>query len=147
LLILIHLTTHKFCFGDQTIMHIVRTAFTRSIRRRRSRTIHEVQKINSHFVVPVCLYTQIFYTHNSSTNPVKFSIVVHMRAGIVQPVYCPTTDRTTGFHSLAEAKDFPIACVHTGSEAHPASCPMGTGALSRGNADQSLSSSAEVKNK
>jgi hypothetical protein len=37
-------------------------------------------------------------------------------------------DRAIGVRSPAEAKDFfSILCVQTGSEAHPASCPMGTG--------------------
>jgi hypothetical protein len=37
-------------------------------------------------------------------------------------------DRAIGVRSPAGAKDFSsILCVHTGSGAHPASCPMGTG--------------------
>jgi hypothetical protein len=37
-------------------------------------------------------------------------------------------DRAIGVRSSAEAKDFSSSlCVQTGSEAHPASCPMGTG--------------------
>jgi hypothetical protein len=37
-------------------------------------------------------------------------------------------DRATGVRSPAEAKDFSCSlCVHTSSEAHPASCPLGTG--------------------
>jgi hypothetical protein len=36
--------------------------------------------------------------------------------------------RAIGVRSPAEAKDFSsILCVQTGSGAHPASCPMGTG--------------------
>jgi hypothetical protein len=45
-----------------------------------------------------------------------------------QSVLCLTTDWTIGVRSPAEAKDFSSnLCVQTGSEAHPASCPMGTG--------------------
>jgi hypothetical protein len=37
-------------------------------------------------------------------------------------------DRAIGVRSPAGAKDFSSSiCVQTGSEAHPASCPMGTG--------------------
>jgi hypothetical protein len=37
-------------------------------------------------------------------------------------------DRAIGVRSPAEAKDFSCSlCVQTGSGAHPASCPMGTG--------------------
>jgi hypothetical protein len=37
-------------------------------------------------------------------------------------------NRAIGVRSSAGAKDFSsILCVQTGSEAHPASCPMGTG--------------------
>jgi hypothetical protein len=37
-------------------------------------------------------------------------------------------DRAIGVRPPAEAKDFSSSlCVQTGSEAHPASCPMGTG--------------------
>jgi hypothetical protein len=42
-------------------------------------------------------------------------------------------DRVIGVRSLAEAKDFSSSfCVQTGSGAHPASCPMGTGVISPG---------------
>jgi hypothetical protein len=37
-------------------------------------------------------------------------------------------DRAIGVRSPAEAKDFSsILCVQSGSGAHPASCPMGSG--------------------
>jgi hypothetical protein len=37
-------------------------------------------------------------------------------------------DRAIGVRSRAEEKDFSSSlCVQTGSEAHPASCTMGTG--------------------
>jgi hypothetical protein len=63
-------------------------------------------------------------------------------------------DRAIRVRSPAGAKDFSSSlCVQTGSEAHPASCTMGTGGLSPGgnarpgrDADHSLPSSAEVKN-
>jgi hypothetical protein len=59
-----------------------------------------------------------------------------------------------GVRSPAGAKDFSsILCVQTGFEAHPASCPMGTGGPFPGgkarpgrDADHSPLSSAEVVN-
>jgi hypothetical protein len=61
---------------------------------------------------------------------------------------------TTEVRSPTEAKDFSFnLCVQTGSEAHPASYPMGTGGPFPGTkarpgreADHSPPSSAEVKN-
>jgi hypothetical protein len=63
-------------------------------------------------------------------------------------------DRATGVRSPAGVKDFSSSlCVQTGSGAHPASCPMGTGGPFPGakarpgrGADHSPPSSAEVKN-
>jgi hypothetical protein len=63
-------------------------------------------------------------------------------------------DRTIGVRSPAGAKDFSsILCVLTGSGAHPASSPMGTGGPFPGgkvrpgrDADHSPPSSAEVVN-
>jgi hypothetical protein len=63
-------------------------------------------------------------------------------------------DRAIEVRSPAETKDFSsILCVQTGSGAHPASCPMGTGGpFPRGkarpgrDADHSPPSSAEVVN-
>jgi hypothetical protein len=63
-------------------------------------------------------------------------------------------DWTTGVRSLTETEDFSSSlCVQTGSGAHPASCPMGTGgpflegkARPGRDADHSPPSSAEVKN-
>jgi hypothetical protein len=63
-------------------------------------------------------------------------------------------DRAIGVRSPAGAKDFTsILCVQTGSEAHPASCTMGTGGPFPGgkarpgrDADHSPPSSAEVVN-
>jgi hypothetical protein len=63
-------------------------------------------------------------------------------------------DRAIGVRFPAEAKDFSsILCVQTGSGAHPASCPMGTGVpFPRGkarqgrDADHSPPCSAEVVN-
>jgi hypothetical protein len=62
--------------------------------------------------------------------------------------------RAIGVRSLAGAKDFSSnLCVQTGSEAHPASCLMGTGGPFPGgkgrsgrDADHSPPSSAEVRN-
>jgi hypothetical protein len=63
-------------------------------------------------------------------------------------------DRAIGVRSPAGAKDFSsILCVQTGSGAHPASSPMGTGGPFPGSktrpgrdADHSSPSSAEVLN-
>jgi hypothetical protein len=61
-------------------------------------------------------------------------------------------DQAIGVRSLAGSKDF-SSCVQTGSGAHPASCPVGTGGPFPGgkarpgcDADHSLPSSAEVVN-
>jgi hypothetical protein len=63
-------------------------------------------------------------------------------------------DRAIEVRSLAEAKDFSCSlCVQTGSEAHPAPCPMGTGSPFSGanyqpgrDADHSPPPSVEVEN-
>jgi hypothetical protein len=63
-------------------------------------------------------------------------------------------DRAIGVRSPAGAKDFSsILCVQTGSEAHSASCAMGTGGPFPGgkarpgrDADHSPPASAEVEN-
>jgi hypothetical protein len=63
-------------------------------------------------------------------------------------------DQAIGVRSPAGAKDFSSnLCVQTGSGAHPASCPMGTGGPFPGvkarpgrDADHSPPSSAEVVN-
>jgi hypothetical protein len=63
-------------------------------------------------------------------------------------------DWTSGVRSPAGAKDFSsILCVQTGSEAHPASCTMGTGGPFPGgkarrgrDADHSPPSSVEAVN-
>jgi hypothetical protein len=58
-------------------------------------------------------------------------------------------DRAIGVRSPAGAKGFSSSlCVQTGSGAHPASCPMGTGGKARPvrDADHSPPSSAEVVN-
>jgi hypothetical protein len=57
------------------------------------------------------------------------------------------------FDSRQRQRIFPVACVQTGSWAHPYSCTMGTGGPFKGakarperDADHSLPSSAEVVN-
>jgi hypothetical protein len=63
-------------------------------------------------------------------------------------------DRAIGIRFPAGAKDFSCSlCVQTGSGAHPASCPMGTGGPFPGgkaqqgrDADHSPPSSVEVEN-
>jgi hypothetical protein len=69
-------------------------------------------------------------------------------AAIAQAVWCLTAGWTIGVRSPTKAEDFSsITCVQTGSEAHPASYPMGTGGKARPgrDADHSPPSSAEVK--
>jgi hypothetical protein len=52
---------------------------------------------------------------------------------VAQSVQYLTTDWKAGVRPTTEAEDFSSnLCVHTGSGAHPASCTMGTGALSPG---------------
>jgi hypothetical protein len=53
----------------------------------------------------------------------------HMGTGVAQSFRCLTTDWTTRVRSPAEAKTIysPASCVQISSEAHPASCTMGTG--------------------
>jgi hypothetical protein len=75
-------------------------------------------------------------------------------AGVAQSVQCLTTDLTTGVRSPTGAEDFSSSlCVQTGSRAHPAPCPLGTGnpfpvgkARPRRDADHSPPSRAEVEN-
>jgi hypothetical protein len=58
-------------------------------------------------------------------------------------------DRAIEVRSPAGAKDFSSSlCVQTGSGAHPASCPMGTGGKARPgrDADHSPASSVYVRN-
>jgi hypothetical protein len=53
--------------------------------------------------------------------------------GVAESVQCLTTDWTFEVRSPVEAKDISSSlCVQTGSEAHPAFYPVGTGVLSRG---------------
>jgi hypothetical protein len=74
-------------------------------------------------------------------------------AAVAQSVQCLTTGWTVGVRSLTEAEHFSCSpCVQTGSGAHPASCPMGTGGSFPGgkarpgrDADHSPTSTAEVK--
>jgi hypothetical protein len=74
--------------------------------------------------------------------------------GFAHSVQCLTTDWTTGVRSPAKAKDISSSLyVQTSSDAHPASCTMGTegpfpGGKARPgrNADHSPPSSTEVKN-
>jgi hypothetical protein len=85
------------------------------------------------------------------------NVVLHIGAGIIQTVQCLATDWTTGrsgFDPRQRQEDFSSSlCVLTVSEAHPASCPMGTGGPFPGaikrpgrDADYLPPSSADVKN-
>jgi hypothetical protein len=74
-------------------------------------------------------------------------------AAVAQAVYCLTTGWTIGVQSPTDAEDFSSKpSLQTGSWAHPASYPMGTGGPFPGgkarpgrDADHSPPSSAEVK--
>jgi hypothetical protein len=74
-------------------------------------------------------------------------------AAVAQSVQCLTTFWTIGVRSPTGAEDVSSSlCVQTGSGAHPASYPMGTGGPFPGgkarpgrDADHSPPSSAEVK--
>jgi hypothetical protein len=89
--------------------------------------------------------------YNNGNNLI--SVITRRGTGVAQSVHCLTTDSTTGVRSTTGAEDFSSSpCVQTGSGAHPASCPVGTGgpfpggkALSWRDADHSPPSSAEVK--
>jgi hypothetical protein len=83
-----------------------------------------------------------------------YSNFIRVGAGVALSVQCLTMDWTTGVRSPTEAEDFSSGlCVQTGSGAHPASCPMGTGGSFPGgksrpgrDAYRSPPSSAEVEN-
>jgi hypothetical protein len=66
----------------------------------------------------------------------KVGLHHHMRVGVAQSVKCVTTDWTTGrpkFDPWQRREDISSSFyVQTGSEAHPASFPMGIGVLSPG---------------
>jgi hypothetical protein len=74
-------------------------------------------------------------------------------AAVAQSVWCLTTGWTIRVRSPAGIEDFSSSlCVQTGSGAHPASYPVGTGSPFPGgkerpgrDADHSFPSSAEVK--
>jgi hypothetical protein len=60
-------------------------------------------------------------------------VCIYSGVGVAQSLQCLTMDWTTRVRSPTEAEDFSSSpCVQTGSEAHPASCTMGTGVLSPG---------------
>jgi hypothetical protein len=59
--------------------------------------------------------------------------LLSQRAEVAKAVLCLTTSWTIGVRSPTEALDFSSSpCVQTGSGAHPASYPMGTGGPSPG---------------
>jgi hypothetical protein len=94
--------------------------------------------------------------------PKPSNIILIVMQTIIKTLYKNTTfvsdygldDRAIGVRSPAGENDFSsILCVQTSSEAHPASCTMGTGgpfsgckAQPRRDADQAPPSSAEVMN-
>jgi hypothetical protein len=106
---------------------------------------------------PCCLDLEVFMYFVFST--VEFTFAYHLcnsGAWLTQySVRLRLDNRAIEVRSPAEAKDFSSnLCVQIGSEAHPASCTMGTGGPLAGgkarpghNADHSPPSSAKVVNK
>jgi hypothetical protein len=94
--------------------------------------------------------------HGVEWNIFSFLIIYFKirRAGVAQSVQCLITDWAIWVRSPVETKDFSSnLCVQTGSEAHPASCTMGTVCRFSGgkarpgrDADHSPPSNAEVVN-
>jgi hypothetical protein len=83
-------------------------------------------------------------TRRKNNHPLRHAL----GAVVVQSVQCLPTDWTTGVRSPIEAEDSSSSpCVQTGSEAHSASYPMGTGGREwpGRDADHSPPSSAEIK--
>jgi hypothetical protein len=80
-------------------------------------------------------------------------LTLRFESRVAQSVQCLTMDWTVGVRPPTQAEDFSSnLCVQTGSEAHPASCTVGTGGSFPGgkarpgrDADHSRPSSAEVK--
>jgi hypothetical protein len=93
-----------------------------------------------------CIKTFIFCCHSVEYRSRGSSVSIVSDYGL--------NDRAIGVRSPARANDFSSnLCVQTGSEAHPASCTVGTGGyFPRGktrpgcDADHSPPSSAEVRN-
>jgi hypothetical protein len=91
-------------------------------------------------VVCICVYIYIY--------------IYIYKATVAQAVVCLTTDWTTGVRSPTEAEDFSYSLyAQTGSGAHPASSPMGTGGPFPGgkarpgrDADHSPPSNAQFSN-
>jgi hypothetical protein len=101
-----------------------------------------------HTTNKICTLHQIVFSYVTTANRSRIS------SGSIVSDY-GLDDRAIGVRSPAGAKDFSSSlCVQTGSGAHPASCPMGTGGVlsPRGkarpgrDADHSPPSSAEVVN-
>jgi hypothetical protein len=107
-------------------------------------------------------YIIVYYVHDVFTQKITcLDLTVNQSSpqtrkdtGLPWSPFCFTTGWTTGVRSPAETKDFSSGLyVQTSSEAHPASCAMGTGDPFSGSkarpgrdADHSPPSSAEVKN-
>jgi hypothetical protein len=77
------------------------------------------------------LNVQIIEVYHCRHLHTKFYQTFFSLSGVAQSVQCLATDRMTGpsgFDSQHRRKNFSSnLCVQTGSEAHPASCTMGTG--------------------
>jgi hypothetical protein len=105
----------------------------------------------------------------SQVKPAESYCVLDLKKELIKTIFCSTVVRhfrsrgssgsIVSDYGLDDRGSIPgrgrgfCPCVHTGSEAHPASCPMGTGGPFPGgkarpgsDADHSPPSSAEVKN-
>jgi hypothetical protein len=116
------------------------------------------ENLKSHIIFAGFLNPECSCSHLDTADPQKLhamiiNSIIIIWAGVGKSVQCLTTDWTTVVRSPTEAKDFSSSlCIHTSSEAHPPSYPMGTGVLSRGQSTVRAwrwpltPSSAEVKN-
>jgi hypothetical protein len=98
-------------------------------------TIRLSRRTLLHGVGSLSLYTYVNPVLSRSPTPVTCDLwrdhsqlLCWLISAAVAHSVSVTTDWTTGVRSPTEAEDFPSSLrVQTGSGAHPASCPMGTG--------------------
>jgi hypothetical protein len=138
-----------------------------------NRNTHLLENISLYFVLQQVSFLRSFFLSLYFLRPMPYSIHLFLNVTVLhynvftKPVYNQMSrgssgsivsdygldDRTIEVRSPTEAEDFSSSpCVQTGSGAHPASYPMGTGGPFPGgkarpgrDADYSSPSSAEVK--